>query len=68
MLTSGRLLLQMTLNALDSGLKDAVSDLMTKTLQKMAALPELSSDDIDDTVLIWYLDHLTPSDDDLTPI
>ncbi len=52
MLTSGRLLLQMTLNALDSGLKDAVSDLMTKTLQKMAALPELSSDDIDDTVLM----------------
>ena len=33
-------------------MKDAVSELVAKNLQKMAALPVLSSDDIDDTVLI----------------
>ncbi|KAI0222671.1 eIF-2-alpha kinase activator GCN1 [Lamellibrachia satsuma] len=44
--------LQMTLNALESGMKDALNEVMTKTLRKMASLPELRPDDIDDTVLV----------------
>lgn len=45
-------MLQMTLNALESGMKDALNEVMTKTLRKMASLPELRPDDIDDTVLV----------------
>ncbi|KAK2193463.1 hypothetical protein NP493_12g03034 [Ridgeia piscesae] len=44
--------LQMTLNALESGMKDVLNEVLSKTLRKMASLPESSPDDIDDTILV----------------
>ena len=45
-------MLQMTLNALESGMKDVLNEVLSKTLRKMASLPEPSPDDIDDTILM----------------
>lgn len=43
------------MNALDVGAREALQDVITKVLKKVASQPEPKEEELDDTLLTWHL-------------